>query len=36
VLAPLSDIVRRVCDEAIRSATREGRRTVLDRDIPEG
>ena len=32
---PLSEIVRRVCDEAIRSAQREGRRTVLDRDIPE-
>ncbi len=36
VLGPLSAIVRRVCDEAIRSAQREGRRTVLDRDIPEG
>jgi hypothetical protein len=36
VLEPLSDIVRRVCDEAIRNATREGRRTVLDRDVPEG
>ncbi|HKA14340.1 MAG TPA: hypothetical protein VKH41_04930 [Myxococcota bacterium] len=35
VLGPLSDIVRRVCDEAIRGAQREGRRTVLDRDIPE-
>ncbi|TMA34922.1 MAG: hypothetical protein E6J87_05440 [Deltaproteobacteria bacterium] len=35
VLLPLSEIVRRVCDEAIRSAQREGRRTVLDRDIPE-
>jgi hypothetical protein len=35
VLDPLSDIVRRICDEAIRNATREGRRTVLDRDIPE-
>jgi hypothetical protein len=35
VLGPLSAIVRRVCDEAIRSAQREGRRTVLDRDIPE-
>lgn len=34
VLEPLSDIVRRVCDEAIRNAGREGRRTVLDRDIP--
>jgi hypothetical protein len=35
VLGPLSEIVKRVCDEAIRSAQREGRRTVLDRDIPE-
>jgi hypothetical protein len=35
VLGPLSDIVRRVCDEAVRNATREGRRTVLDRDIPD-
>ena len=35
VLVPLSRIVRRVCDEAIRNAQREGRRTVLDRDIPE-
>jgi hypothetical protein len=35
VLAPLSEIVRRICDEAIRNAQREGRRTVLDRDIPE-
>jgi hypothetical protein len=34
VLAPLSAIVRRVADEAIRSARREGRMTVLDRDIP--
>jgi hypothetical protein len=35
VLGPLSAIVRRIADEAIRSAQREGRRTVLDRDIPE-
>lgn len=34
VLAPLSDIIREVCEEAIRNAGREGRRTVLDRDIP--
>ena len=34
-LGPLSEIVRRACDEAIRNAQREGRRTVLDRDIPE-
>jgi hypothetical protein len=35
VLGPLSVIVRRIADEAIRNAQREGRRTVLDRDIPE-
>jgi hypothetical protein len=34
VLEPLSEIVRRVCDDAIQNATREGRRTVLDRDVP--
>lgn len=34
VLSPLSDIVRRVCDEAIKNAAREGRMTVLDRDLP--
>ena len=35
VLAPLSDIVRRVCREAIENARRDGRMTVLDRDLPE-
>lgn len=35
VLGPLSDLVRRACDEAIRNARAEGRRTVLDRDVPE-
>ncbi len=34
VLAPLSAIVRRVCDAAIANATRDERKTVLDRDIP--
>jgi hypothetical protein len=34
VLGPLSDIVRRVCDEAIRNAERSERKTILDRDIP--
>jgi hypothetical protein len=34
VLGPLSEIVRRACDEAIQNASREGRQTVLDRDIP--
>lgn len=36
VLGPLSEIVRQVMDEAIRNARREGRRTVLDRDVPRG
>jgi hypothetical protein len=36
VLSPLSDVVRRLCDAAIRNASREGRMTVLDRDIPAG
>lgn len=35
VLGPLSRIVREVCDRAIRNAQRDGRKTVLDRDIPE-
>ena len=34
VLGPLSEIVRRVCQDAIRNAERDGRKTVLDRDIP--
>jgi len=34
VLEPLSVIVRRLCDEAVQSAAREGRTTVLERDIP--
>ena len=35
VLDPLSDIVREVVDEAIRSAARDERKTVLDRDVPK-
>jgi hypothetical protein len=35
VLEPLSDIVRRVVDQAIENARRDGRMTVLDRDVPE-
>jgi len=35
VLEPLSEIVRRAVDQAIESARREGRMTVLDRDVPE-
>jgi len=30
----LSDHVRAICDDAIRSAGGEGRKTVLDRDVP--
>ena len=33
VLAPLSDIVREAADRAIESARRDGRQTVLDRDL---
>lgn len=35
VLDTLSDAIRNLCDEAILKAEREGRRTVLERDIPE-
>ena len=34
VLEPLSDIVREVCDRAVRNAVADERKTVLDRDIP--
>jgi histone H3/H4 len=34
VLQALSDRLRRLCDEAIESARSDGRKTVLDRDIP--
>jgi hypothetical protein len=34
VLEPLSELLRRACDEAIRNAGREGRKTVLERDLP--
>ncbi len=30
----LSDHVRAICDEAIRSAAQDERKTVLDRDVP--
>jgi hypothetical protein len=33
VVGPLSDHLRRLCDEAVRNAVRDGRRTVLDRDF---
>jgi hypothetical protein len=35
VLEPLSDIVRRIADQAIENARRDGRMTVLERDIPD-
>ncbi len=34
VLQILSDRIRRLCDEAIDTANRDGRKTVLDRDFP--
>jgi hypothetical protein len=33
VVGVLSDHVRRLCDQAIRNAARDGRKTVLDRDF---
>ena len=33
IVPVLSDLVRRVCDQAIESARSDGRKTVLDRDI---
>lgn len=30
----LSDHLRAICDDAIRTAARDGRKTVLDRDVP--
>jgi hypothetical protein len=30
----LSDHVRAICDEAIRAAARNDRKTVLERDVP--
>ena len=35
VAEALGDHVRNVCDEAIRAAARDGRKTVLDRDVPK-
>lgn len=32
----LSDHVRRLCDEAIENARKDGRKTVMDRDLPGG
>ncbi len=33
VVTPLSNHLRQLCNEAIRNATRDGRKTVLDRDF---
>jgi hypothetical protein len=33
-MAILSDHLRAICDQAIRNAAQDGRKTVLDRDIP--
>jgi histone H3/H4 len=33
VVAPLSDHLRALCNEAIRNAARDGRKTVMDRDF---
>ena len=35
VTGPLSDHLRRICDRAIQNAARDGRKTILDRDIPK-
>lgn len=34
VASVLSDHLRRLCDDAIRKAAEDGRKTVLDRDVP--
>lgn len=34
VLEPLSRIVRNACDKAVRNARADGRKTLLDRDVP--
>ncbi len=34
VMSVLSDHVRAICDAAIRNAAEDGRKTVLDRDVP--
>jgi len=36
VMGALSQRVRTLCDEAIESARRDGRKTVMDRDFLEG
>jgi histone H3/H4 len=34
VAEALSDHVRLICDDSIRAAAADGRKTVLDRDVP--
>jgi len=34
VLDPLSDLLREIVDRTIENARREGRKTILDRDVP--
>lgn len=34
VMAVLSDHLRAICNEAIRNAGKDGRKTVLERDVP--
>jgi histone H3/H4 len=34
VLQALSDRLRSLCDQAIESARNDGRKTILDRDVP--
>ena len=34
IVETLGDHVRQICDEAVRAAARDGRKTVLDRDVP--
>ena len=36
VVPVLSDHLRRLCDEAVANATRDGRKTVMDRDFKVG
>jgi len=33
VAAKLSDIVRKLCDEAVEKARQDGRKTIMDRDF---
>jgi hypothetical protein len=34
IATAIGDHVRSICDEAVRAAARDGRKTVLDRDVP--